>query len=256
MGCPNSININETLVFSICTHDPDSGILTDADVSPSYRVYQDGVDTAMITGTMSKVDDANTTGFYSASFVCSTANGFNISQTYSIYVTAQVHGNLGGISYGFRVPADPLGNEVPGVYPTGSAGWAIGRIGSGVIEVVNPLAQDGLALTIIRGDDYLAADGRAIDWIDNQSQWPDLTSGSVVFTALKNTRNSTLTSVGSIVNATGTNKKVRVEFTKAQTSVLKIGDDWHYDVQVTLPNSDVITLVLSTVMEVREDMTV
>jgi hypothetical protein len=256
LGLPNSINLGETLVFSICTHDPDSGILTDADANPLYRLYEDETTVPLLTGTMTKLDDTNTTGFYSESVVCSTANGFDSSKTYTIYITAVVNGSTGGISYGFRVPADPLGNIVPGIYASGTAGSALGRIGGGIVTIVSPLGPDGLTLTLVRGDDYSATDGRAIDWTDTSAQWPTLTSGSIAFTAKKNTRNSTLTVAGSIVTPTGVNKTVRVELTNAQTSSLKVGNDWQYDIQATLSNGDIVTLVRSNAMTVIEDMTV
>jgi hypothetical protein len=98
-------------------------------------------------------------------------------------------------------------------------------------------------LIIIRGDDYSSAENRSIDWTDTGSVWPDLTSGSISFTAKKNTRDSTLTSTGSVIVATGANKQVRAEPTHAETTGLKVGDDWLYDVQVTLPSGSFITLV-------------
>ena len=41
MGCPASCQLGDNLVFSICTHDPDTGVLTDADSAPAYRIYED-----------------------------------------------------------------------------------------------------------------------------------------------------------------------------------------------------------------------
>ena len=40
MGCPSQVELGQTLVFSCTTHDPDTGVLTDADAVPSYRVYE------------------------------------------------------------------------------------------------------------------------------------------------------------------------------------------------------------------------
>jgi hypothetical protein len=102
MGCPTSTNIGENLVFSICTHDPETGILTDADAAPTYRIYEDETATPILTGTMAKLDDGNTVGFYTESIACTAANGFEDGKTYTVYIEATVDGNTGGIAYGFK----------------------------------------------------------------------------------------------------------------------------------------------------------
>jgi len=102
MGCQAEVTLGDNLTFSICTHDPDTGALTDADAAPAYRVYEDETATAILTGTMAKLDDANTTGFYTELIACTAANGFESSKTYTIYISATVDSDTGGISYGFR----------------------------------------------------------------------------------------------------------------------------------------------------------
>ena len=102
MGCPASVNIGDNLTFAITTHDPSTGALTDADSAPAYRVYEDVTTTAILTGTMSKLDDANTTGFYATSVACTTGNGFEDGKTYTVYIAATVTTVTGGISYGFK----------------------------------------------------------------------------------------------------------------------------------------------------------
>jgi len=102
MGCPAEVEIGSNLVFSICTHDPNTGVLTDADSAPSYRVYEDETATAILTGSMAKLDDANTTGFYTESITCTSGNGFETGKTYTVYIEATVDSDTGGISYGFK----------------------------------------------------------------------------------------------------------------------------------------------------------
>jgi hypothetical protein len=102
MGCPTEVEIGDSLVFSVCTHDPDTGVLTDADSAPSYRVYEDETGTAILTGSMAKLDDANTAGFYTESIACTSANGFESGKTYTVYIAATVDSDTGGISYGFK----------------------------------------------------------------------------------------------------------------------------------------------------------
>ena len=101
MGCQTDVTIGNNLVFSICTHDPDTGVLTDADSAPQYRIYEDETATAILTGNMAKLDDANTTGFYTELIACTSGNGFEDGKTYTIYIEATVDSDTGGISYGF-----------------------------------------------------------------------------------------------------------------------------------------------------------
>jgi len=112
MGCQSSVTLGQNLTFSICTHDPDTGVLTDADGAPSYRIYQDEDvrGTFLISGSLAKLDDANTTGFYTELIACTTANGFEVNKSYNIYVTATVDSDTGGIAFSFRV--DPSGTEL------------------------------------------------------------------------------------------------------------------------------------------------
>ena len=103
MSCPFKTKINDDLTFSICTHDPDTGVLTDADVVPTYRIYSDETAIPILTGDMAKLDDANTVGFYTEKIQCTVANGFTFQKTYTIYIEAVVDGDKGGMCYGFKV---------------------------------------------------------------------------------------------------------------------------------------------------------
>lgn len=102
MGCQSEVVIEDNLVFSVTTHDPDTGVLTDADSVPTYRIYEDETATPILTGSMAKLDDANTTGFYTELIACTAANGFESGKSYTIYVIATVDSDQGGISYGFK----------------------------------------------------------------------------------------------------------------------------------------------------------
>ena len=106
MGCQGTVVIGANLTFSVCTHDPDTGVLTDADAVPDYRIYEDETGAAILNGSMAKLDDANTTGFYTELIACTTGNGFEDGKSYSIYVVATVDGDTGGICYGFRAMTD------------------------------------------------------------------------------------------------------------------------------------------------------
>jgi hypothetical protein len=97
--------LGDNLVFSICTHDPDTGVLTDADSAPTYRVYEDETATAILTGELTKLDDGNTTGFYTELIACTAGNGFEAGKTYTVYIEATVDSDTGGIAYAFKCEA-------------------------------------------------------------------------------------------------------------------------------------------------------
>lgn len=102
MGCQTEVDIGDNLTFTVTTHDPDTGVLTDADAVPAYRVYEDETAAVILNGTMALLDGAATTGFYSELIACTPANGFEDGRSYNIYITASVGGDEGGISFGFR----------------------------------------------------------------------------------------------------------------------------------------------------------
>lgn len=106
MGCPDTITIDKTLLFSITTHAANGGV-ADTDDDPTYRIYNvDGVQVYPLdgeVGIMARVDDANTTGFYSGTVVCSNENGFVENINYTVYIEAVVDGDVGAISYEFEV---------------------------------------------------------------------------------------------------------------------------------------------------------
>lgn len=107
MGCPSEIYLNEELTFSICTHDPDTGILTDADSLPTYRIYEGDSEEAIDFGELKKLDDPNTVGCYCKKIECSEANGFNYGKTYTIYIEATVDSDTGGIAFSFQIHNSP-----------------------------------------------------------------------------------------------------------------------------------------------------
>lgn len=107
-------HIDDLLTFTVVTHKVDTGVLTDADSVPSYRIYEDETGTAILTGSMAKLDDSNTTGFYSEQITLSAANGFENGKSYAIYVSATVNSVVGGQTLNFKV-------DVPDVNVTAMA---------------------------------------------------------------------------------------------------------------------------------------
>lgn len=108
-----TIGTDKIFVY-INTHDPATGNESDADVLPIYRIYEEGTDAPILTGTFAKLDDTNTTGFYFASEDLLSASGFENSKNYSIRISAQVNG-ITGVKVLSFILKDPLLNKVEGV---------------------------------------------------------------------------------------------------------------------------------------------
>jgi hypothetical protein len=116
MGCPTKCVIGDNITFSVTTHDPDTGVLTDADSEPTWRLYEDETETPILTGSMAKLDDANTAGFYTETVACTAGNGFEDGKTYTVYIEATVDSDTGGICYAFKaVAASPTLAELTGI---------------------------------------------------------------------------------------------------------------------------------------------
>lgn len=96
--------INDYLTFTANTHGTD-GVAADAASVPTYRIYEDETGTPILTGSMAKLDDANTIGFYSERIQLTGANGFEIGKCYTIYITATVAGDVGTTSHSFGMAA-------------------------------------------------------------------------------------------------------------------------------------------------------
>ena len=110
MGCPTECEIGDNLVFSVCTHDPDTGVLTDADTVPDYWVYEDETAVEILSGNMAKFDGK--TGHYTELIAVSVGNGFENGKTYTIFIDATVDSDLGGISFAFKAYDDKKANVI------------------------------------------------------------------------------------------------------------------------------------------------
>lgn len=112
MSWLGSKKIDDTLTFSVNTHKVDTGVGTDADGVPTYRVYEDETGTAILNGSMAKLDDDNTVGFYSKQLTLSAANGFEAGKSYNIYITATVNGIAGTMHHTFKMEVVNLAANV------------------------------------------------------------------------------------------------------------------------------------------------
>jgi hypothetical protein len=120
------------------------------------------------------------------------------------------------------------------LYPAGSLANKINTLGTGVIQVISPVASSGV-VTIISGDDYL--ESRRLSFVNSSSNWTDLTDATINMYAA-----DVLTATGVVASATGASQEVLVPLTQDQTDLLEEGV-YNYQVQATWPSGKKETLV-------------
>lgn len=136
MSYYGSHKIDDYLTFCANTHDPDTGVGIDADSAPTYRIYEDEDGTAIATGTMAKLNDANTVGFYSERIQLTAGIGYEKGKTYHIYITATVDSDAGTISHDFQMEAEVDANTVSGTVATvTNVGTVTGNVNGSVASV-------------------------------------------------------------------------------------------------------------------------
>ena len=130
-------------------------------------------------------------------------------------------GTTGKLLANAGAAADPLLNTVPGSYATGTAGYALGRIGTGAITAVSPVSSDGGTIHVTSGDDYRSADATAFTWSLSKSSLPtNIQSATVNFTIVHG--GGSLTKAGTVTNGTDT-ITLTLELTAAQTALFAAG---------------------------------
>lgn len=103
------VPIDEQIYFDICTHDPSTGGVSDADSTPTFSVFEEATDTPIVSGT-SFTKRTSLTGDYRGTFTASAANGFEAGKWYSVIASATVGGIAAKKNCGsFRVaPAETV----------------------------------------------------------------------------------------------------------------------------------------------------
>lgn len=148
--------------------------------------------------------------------------------------------------------ADPLTNSVPGSYAQGTAGYVLGSISPAQVTIASPVATDGTTIAVVRGDDYLAANSRALTFTG--TSWPTLTDGAVTLKAkLKTGKGAQAAPVIEYAATVTGAQACQVELTDAQTAALSPGL-YAYDLEATLSGGAVVTLVqgeMTVIADVR-----
>jgi hypothetical protein len=82
-----NIPLDEVFHFDATTRAP--GGITSADSTPTWAIYEEGVDTVIQSGSMT--ERTSLSGRYRGSVTCSTANGFEPGKWYSVQIAATVN---------------------------------------------------------------------------------------------------------------------------------------------------------------------
>lgn len=114
------------------------------------------------------------------------------------------------------------------------------QIGAGAVFVNSPLDPATKKVTIIYGDAYLEADGRAVEFIDTDDTWIDLSEAGLTVAVYVKLSSGTLAYAGTPVLG-GAHQMIRVELTTDQSKMLQIAP-YGYEVKATRLNGDVITV--------------
>jgi hypothetical protein len=146
---------------------------------------------------------------------------------------------------------DPWTTTLPGSY-TGSQAGAIlpaiktktDTISAGAMYVSSPVLTNG-RITLVKGDDYKNADGRALFATTTFSNAPSLTGGGVTFKIKNGT--AVTTKSGTITGASA----CYVEMGTADTDALAVGD-YAYDLEAALSNGDIVTLAQGTLTVITD----
>lgn len=155
MSYLGSWKIDDLLTFTVNTQVFATGVATDADSAPAYRVYEDETTTPILTGTMALLDSSNTAGFYSEQITLSAANGFEKGKSYSIYISATVSSVAGATHRTFQIGAEVDVRHAAGV------AWASGAITAAVIATgaidADAIADNAIDAGAIASDAITAA---------------------------------------------------------------------------------------------------
>jgi len=218
-----------------------SGEDVDADALPSYRIYADGAETPIETGSAAKRDDANTVGYYVVRTQLTAAKGYAVETIYHVRVTATAGGGVSGsktIGMFLVVAADMLREG-----DLDQIAADTGLLGRGALTVTTPvLASDHLA--VFQGADYPDEEGRAIEWVDVDGVLPDLSLATIALRIHARQTGSVLaTWPGTWV--AGPPNKLRFEPAAAQTGALGLGfKRYGFSIVATQPDGHLVPAVM------------
>jgi len=156
------IPVDEVVYFDVITSTPSTSAAVDADSAPTFAVYEEATDTAILDAqTMTK--RTALTGNYRGTFTASAANGFEAGKWYNVVATGVV-GSVTGkcVAMRFRVaPAENVAG-VPEVDVTHFNGTA-GTFAAGIPETKVASVAAGAITAAAIATDAIDADALATD---------------------------------------------------------------------------------------------
>lgn len=201
------------------------------------------------TGTVSRVTLVDTTTANADMLTAAAAGAAVLDAAASAHDTA---GTIGAKINAAGSAADPLENEVPGDYAAGTAGYRLGQVGSGSVTYTGPVNPTTGAMSLTRGDDYLAADGRELSYaVAVGGGNPDLTGAAVVASWYESTPavagRATATAATTTVTATVTDPGTAGQTVSldlpAATSALLAAPKYVVKVLATLADGSAVTVL-------------
>lgn len=181
--------IDDVYTFYAVTTKFDTGVATDADAVPAYRVYEEETATPLLTGNMALLDSSNTAGFYSEQITLSAANGFEVGKCYCVHIAATVNSVAGATAREFVIRKKPLSPTTEGRELDVTAG---GEAGIDWANIGSPTTAQNLSATNIDVDQVVASVSGAVGSVTGAV-------GSVT----GNVGGNVTGSVGSVVGAVG-----------------------------------------------------
>lgn len=167
----------------------------------------------------------------------------NAAATWDITTTGHTTAGTFGALLG--ATTDPLLNDVPGSYAQGTAGYVLGSLLNHPVTYTGPINPVTGAMTLTRGDDYLAADNRALTYAFPYGSGNVSLSGATVvaYWLLQSvdTVSATTTATASVSGAGTGSQALSIDLTAAKTTLLS-GSRYLVKVIATLADASVVTL--------------
>lgn len=241
---------DSTIDFTFHSHQSD-GTPASLAGTPSLAIYKgDNIDEAN-NGVSLTTDFDSRVGLNHVRIDTASDDFYQTANDYTVVIS---QGTVAGIDVaGVPVAMFSIENRAGGTAGSSTvssfSASALNQLAGLDVQLVSTVSDDGL-VSIVRGDDYAAIDGRAITITNNNGTWPDLTGAVVHLTAKLD--DSILTATGTVIEPTGI-QRIEIELTNEQTNV-KPGI-WDYDIQATLASGNVVTLQMGR-LQIHQDITV
>lgn len=186
--------LEDTFYFDFTTHNPATGQVSDADSTPTCKVFENDNDTAIISPTVTK--RTGETGNYRVTIVATTANGFEIGKSYNVVISATVGSiNAKGVISSFIIDGKRI-NDLNDISQTDILADSIPFSGSYIDDLITSRATQSTVENILNESYYITSSLNNSSNSINNIQ----TDISYVSSSVYNISNSNLEISSSIIN--------------------------------------------------------